>query len=169
MKVVFLDFDGVITTFESDWNLCPKKMKLLGEILKATDAKIVISSSWRRNTLEETLQFISGGSPYSNDNPFPYCDKVVGITNRMYAFSYNDPINEISGKRPNYLIPRGVEIDIWLKVNGQDVENYVILDDDDDMLYCQRESFVKTDPYEGLSEENVEQAIKILNQNENNN
>lgn len=168
MKVIFLDFDGVITTLESGWNLCPKKMKLLGEILQATDAKIVISSSWRRNTLEETLDFISGGSIHAKHNPFPFLDNVVGITNRMYAFSYNDPINERSGKRPNYLIPRGVEIDRWLKINGHDVYNYVILDDDNDMLYCQRNNFVQTDPYKGLSEENVEQAIKILNENENN-
>lgn len=168
MKVVFLDFDGVITTLESGWSLCPKKMKLLGEILQTTDAKIVISSSWRRKTLEETLQFISGGSIHSKDSPFPYCDKVVGITDRMYAFSWNDKVNERTGKRPNYLIPRGVEIDGWLKVNGLDVENYVILDDDNDMLYCQCNNFVQTDSYGGLSKENVEQAIKILNKNENN-
>lgn len=167
MKVIFLDFDGVITTLESGWRLCPQKMELLGKIIGVTGAKIVISSSWRRNTLEETLKFIGGGCVNAKDNPFPYCDDVVGITNRMYAFSYNDPINA-NGKRPNYLIPRGVEIDRWLKVNGHDVENYVILDDDDDMLYCQRNNFVRTDAYGGLSEENVKQAIKILNKNENN-
>lgn len=163
MKAVFLDFDGVITTLESGWNLCPKKMRLLGKILQATDAKIVISSSWRRFSLDETLKFISGGSIHSKGNPFPYCDKVVGITDRMYAFSYNDPINERRGKRPNYLIPRGVEIDRWLKVNGHDVENYVILDDDDDMLYCQRSHFIQTDAYKGLSEDDVKKAIEILN------
>lgn len=163
MKVIFLDFDGVITTLESGWNLCPKKMKLLGEIIEKTDAKIVISSSWRRNTLDDTIKFISGGSIHSKDNPFPYCDKVVGITDRMYAFSWNDKVNERTVKRPNYLIPRGVEIDRWLKVNGHDVENYVIFDDDDDMLYCQRNNFIQTDAYKGLSEENVEKAIEILN------
>ena len=163
MKVIFLDFDGVITTLESGWCLCPKKMQLLGEIIEKTDARIVISSSWRRHTLEETIEFISGGSIHSKSNQFPYCDKVIGITDRMYAFSYSDPIHELSGKRPHYLIPRGVEIDRWLKGNGHDVENYVILDDNDDMLYCQRNNYVQTDAYKGLSEENVEQAIKILN------
>lgn len=163
MKVIFLDFDGVITTLESGWNLCTKKMQLLGEIIEKTDARIVISSSWRRNTLEDTIKFISGDSIHSKDNPFPHCDKVIGITDRMYAFSWNDKVNERTGRRPNYLIPRGVEIDRWLKINGHDVDNYVILDDDNDMLYCQRNNFVQTDPYKGLSEENVEQAIKILN------
>lgn len=166
MKILFLDFDGVITTLESGWRLCPKKMELLGRILDETDAKIVISSSWRRNTLEETLEFIGGGCVNAKDNPFPYCDEVIGITNRMYAFSYNDPINS-NGKRPNYLIPRGVEIDRWLKVNSSNVDSYVILDDDDDMLYCQRDNFVRTHMYNGLSEQDVELAIKILNKNEN--
>ena len=167
MKAVFLDFDGVITTLESGWTLCPKKIKLLGEILQATDAKIVISSSWRRNTLEETLQFISGGSIHSKDSPFPYCDKVVGITDRMYAFSWNDKINEKTGKRPTYLLPRGVEIQRYLELH-RNITQYVILDDATDMLYWHKDNFIQTDPYEGLSEENVEQAIKILNKNENN-
>lgn len=84
----------------------------------------------------------------------------------MYAFSYNDPINS-NGKRPNYLIPRGVEIDRWLKVNGKNIDAYVILDDDNDMLYCQRNNFVQTDMYNGLSEHDVEKTIEILNRHEN--
>lgn len=162
MKVIFLDFDGVITTLESGWNLCHNKMKLLGEILQATDAKIVISSSWRRNTLEETLQFISGGSLHSKNNPFPYCDKVVGITDRMYAFSWNDEINERTGKRPTYLLPRGVEIQRYLELN-KDITQYVILDDATDMLYWHKDNFVNTNPYDGLSQEDVNKAIEILN------
>lgn len=42
--------------------------------------------------------------------------------------------------------------------------NYVILDDDSDMLLEQAEHFVKTDTLLGLSEDDVERAIKILNQ-----
>ena len=38
-----------------------------------------------------------------------------------------------------------------------------ILDDDSDMLYIQKDHFIKTDTYKGLSEENVQQAIQILN------
>lgn len=162
MKVIFLDFDGVITTFESGWNLCPKKMKFLDEIIEKTDAKIVISSSWRRNTLDDTIKFISGGSIHSKDNPFPYCDKVVGITDRMYAFSWNDEINERTGKRPTYLLPRGVEIQRYLELN-KDITQYVILDDATDMLYWHKDNFVNTNPYDGLSQEDVNKAIEILN------
>ena len=162
MKVIFLDFDGVITTLASGWTLCPKKIKLLGEIIEKTDAKIVISSSWRRNTLDDTIKFISGGSIHSKDNPFPYCDKVVGITDRMYAFSWNDEINEKTGKRPTYLLPRGVEIQRYLELN-RNITQYVILDDATDMLYWHKDNFVNTHPYDGLSQEDVNKAIEILN------
>lgn len=42
--------------------------------------------------------------------------------------------------------------------------SYVILDDDSDMLYEQRNYFVQT-TQEGLTEEDVSKAIKILNYN----
>ena len=40
---------------------------------------------------------------------------------------------------------------------------YVILDDDTDMLLDQKKYFIKCDPEEGLTLENVNKAIKILN------
>ena len=45
-KIIFLDFDGVISTPECRWNLDPEKIALLEELIKETDAKIVVSSSW---------------------------------------------------------------------------------------------------------------------------
>lgn len=45
---------------------------------------------------------------------------------------------------------RGHEIQAWLDAN-EDVEQYVILDDDADMLDSQQERFVRTDPNEGLT------------------
>ena len=74
-------------------------------------------------------------------------------------------------------IPRGVEIKQWIDThihsengknwNYKDIGvdfNYVILDDDSDMLLEQAEHFVKTDTLLGLSKDDVERAIKILNQ-----
>ncbi len=43
------------------------------------------------------------------------------------------------------------------------MKNYVILDDDSDMLYNQREHFVKTSWQKGLSVEMADEAIQILN------
>lgn len=54
MKIIFLDIDGVISTEKSHYTLDKDACDLLGKIIDATDANIVISSSWRRNTVEDT-------------------------------------------------------------------------------------------------------------------
>ena len=73
-------------------------------------------------------------------------------------------------------IPRGVEIHQWIDTNihsdngknwkrktlGVDYQ-YVILDDDCDMLYIQRNNFIRTNGNIGLTEENCKLAIEILN------
>lgn len=56
MKVIFLDFDGVLNNYKflsrerdlSPYNseLDPKNLKLLNDFLKDFDCKIIISSSW---------------------------------------------------------------------------------------------------------------------------
>ena len=57
-KIIFLDIDGVLATPEylkdGLWALNPDKQEMLGKILSETNADIVLSSSWRQNTLEET-------------------------------------------------------------------------------------------------------------------
>lgn len=58
-KVVFLDFDGVVTTLKSNWTIDNSKVDLVKQICDATGAKIVISSSWRRYTLEQTIEAIT--------------------------------------------------------------------------------------------------------------
>lgn len=58
---------------------------------------------------------------------------------------------------------RGTEIKMWLDKHPE-VENYVILDDDNDMLDEQLDHYIQTDWMKrGLNDENVEQTIKILN------
>lgn len=156
MKVIFLDFDGVITTAKSRYALDPEKMVLVKRIVDATDAKIVITSSWRRFTLEDTIKSITDSTnPHVGQHPFEPIEAVIGVTSRMYGFKYSDP-------KKHYSIPRGVEIEQWMNEHSE-VEQYVILDDDCDLLYHQRNNFIHTDTYDGLSERDVEKAIEILN------
>lgn len=73
MKIIFLDFDGVICTSDSirkahisvdkklyeQEQINAEKIKLLNQIVKATDAKIVISSAWRYlHSTQELLVFL---------------------------------------------------------------------------------------------------------------
>lgn len=155
MKVIFLDFDGVITTHKSQYRLDKEKMKLVKYICRKTGAKIVITSSWRRRTLEDTINDITDTSKWSVPTPFIPINKVVGVTSRMYSFKYDDT-------KHHYTLPRGVEIERYLREN-EDIDKYVILDDDADMLLEQAPYFIKTDAVEGLSKLDAEKAITILN------
>lgn len=155
MKVIFLDFDGVITTLKSKYSIDNGKVELVKNICDATGAKIVISSSWRRYTLEQTIEAITNEEKVYGKNPFPYPEYIIDITSRMYGFKYGN-------KETHYGLCRGVEIDRWLREH-QDVTNYIILDDDSDMLLSQKKHFIKTHALNGICKKDVEKAIKILN------
>lgn len=163
-KYIFLDIDGVIATpdriVDGEWALVDTCQDNLGEILNKTNAYIVLSSSWRKNTLKNTIYYMS-------EMGFKYTDKIVGITIRSYKYLQ---------KGIHLSIPRGVEIKQWIDTNvhsdngknfirkelGKDY-NYVILDDHTDMLLEHRNNFIRTDSRKGLNEEDVIEAINILN------
>lgn len=146
-KIIFLDCDGVISTLKSGWHLDPEKLDLLGKLLEATDAKIVVSSSWRWHTVALTIE-----KSFPN---FPFKDKIIGVTPRLNFVH--------SQGNWNFNVPeRGLEIDAYLESLNHQVK-YVILDDDTDFLWSQKDNFVHTDSYLGMSEENVIEAINILN------
>lgn len=153
-KIVFLDFDGVITTLKSNWTIDNEKVELVKQICDATGAKIVISSSWRRYTLEQTIEAITTQETVYGHNPFPYPEYIVGITSRMYGFKHGN-------SEKHYGLCRGIEIDRWLWEH-EDVINYVILDDDSDMLLSQKKHFIKTHALRGISKRDVKRAINIL-------
>ena len=158
MKVIFLDFDGVITTYKSKYRLDEEKMKLIEHICNKTDAYIVISSSWRMWTLEDTIKDITDTSKWSVPVPFTPIERVVGVTSRMYSFKGDD-------KKTHFRVPRGVEIERYLDEH-EDIDKYVIFDDDSDMLLEQAPYFVKTNTEIGITEEDVKKAIEILNSDE---
>ena len=47
MKVIFLDFDGVITSPDTKWKIDMRKINIINDICDKTDTKIVVSSTWR--------------------------------------------------------------------------------------------------------------------------
>jgi hypothetical protein len=166
-KIIFLDIDGVLATPEciteyGTWGLVESKQNLFKKLMDDTNAEIVLSSSWRKWDLEGTKQFMK-------QEGFWFWDKIIGVTIR--AYQYLDRTKKI-----HLSLPRGVEIQQWIDTNihsdnGKNWERkklntdyvYVILDDESDMIYSQRNNFVQTDSKLGLSEEDVEIATKILN------
>lgn len=165
-KIIFLDIDGVLAIpsclKDGMWVLSDEKQKLLGKILDETNAKIVLSSSWRYATLEKTKE-------HMESEGFLFNDKLIGVTIRAYHYLEK-------GTRIHLSIPRGVEIKQWIDThihsdNGKNWERkkvgkdftYVILDDDRDMLLEQKAHFLNTNSKIGLTDDIVERAVAILN------
>lgn len=133
----------------------PRCVELLNSLIEQTDAKIVVSSSWRLGrTVDELRELFS----------------QVGIKGDIVD---KTPYLRFSNNDYHKSVPRGCEIKAWLE-NSKDIlgskmskVNYVILDDDSDMLWWQREHFVQTDPYCGITSMTVFKARMILNKYQN--
>ncbi len=155
MKVIFLDIDGVLNSRAYDrkrnWNeqtdIDETRLPLIKEIVDATEAKIVLSSTWRQHWDKDKSRCDADG-------------RYINETFSKFGLSIFD-------KTPDLGITalRRDEIDKWLKENGQDIEAYVIIDDYRYGWGELSEHFVKTEPNFrlGIEKEHTEQAIRILN------
>ncbi len=149
MKVVFLDFDGVLNSsaYVRRCGRCgvilqPEKLALLQKLIAATDAKIVLSTSWREHW-----------SPVEEQ-----CNALGQEINRAFR-QYG---LEIYDKIPHRVRGREKNMRSWLR-DYLGVTHFVVLDDLLLGAPFLREHFVKTSDWlGGLCEEDVEKAIRIL-------
>jgi hydroxymethylpyrimidine pyrophosphatase-like HAD family hydrolase len=148
MKIIFLDIDGVLNNYgtRKDNDIDPKNIEVLNNIVKNTGAKIVVSSTWRRHHTIESLSKIL---------------IEAGLIGEVISFT---PSLRSDG------ILRGNEIYEWMNKNEDvigcrrsDFNEYVILDDDSDMLYWQRENFICVNGEFGLTNKDAYKAEWILN------
>ena len=149
--VIFLDFDGVLNTEQYQAQLAidgkpgkdawgplfdPRAVANLRKILEATDAGIVISSSWRYahslNSLRRMWE--KRGLPGRIIDTIP-----CGAT----------------------YITRGEDIECWL--NRHNCHSFVIIDDLDDFFPSQHDRYVETNPIVGITEADAVKSIEILN------
>jgi hypothetical protein len=186
MKIIFLDIDGVLNcevgfskrashgycqrvslpSMDSSYtSFYPPSKDLLNMLIEKTKAKIVISSSWRGSGLE-WIREVWKAEGMSGE--------IIDITPNLRGLG----LGEI---RVN--IPRGLEIEYWLNKNGYSdiywskelqqeyidksgIENYIILDDDGDMLWQQKEHFIHIPPSprhkKGFSVKYYTEALRIL-------
>lgn len=151
MKIIFLDIDGVITSLRTGWfNFDIYAIHYLRWICKETNSKIVISNTWRANHNKDFWKSIFG--EYIHDD-------------------YRTPLWYEFKPKPKYDICRGHEIKLWLDKHNN-IEDYIILDDDSDMLDEQMSRLIKTDSFNGLMAKNIEEIRNVFNiksyQNEDN-
>lgn len=152
MKIIYLDIDGVLWTTQDqlnwrtldtnndDWRgFCRTACRNLNFILMQDPSiRIVISSTWRIGSTAEELQEMlhAHGANYA---------KVIGCTPALPKGS------------------RGTEIKQWMdEYSGEPIENYVILDDDSDMLPEQHHHFVQTNTVLGLTLFDAVRALRVF-------
>jgi len=166
MNIVFLDIDGVLNWGPMTDNLrpwpdacSPAAVARLYDLVTRGNARIVVSSTWRLYHSDEWLEgFLS----------------AHGL-DRILTASHTEPhiIGRTSRKLSSH---RGQEISWWLQdydervgsgsLNAEwgPIEAYVVLDDDDDSISALHpERLILTDNKKGLTDDDVERAIEILN------
>ena len=171
MKVIFLDIDGVLNTKETydkiyrskgflgmyDIEIDKFRLEYLKKIIDNTDAKIVLSSSFRCFFTQENGKIV----------PTNLKSKKVYDLFSKYGIEIYDttPIKSYS---------REEEIKAWLS-NRDDIENFIIIDDDGD-AFCQfydkliqtskvRQNYLLTFMKEsfGLCERHIAEIVDRLN------
>jgi hypothetical protein len=162
MKVIFLDIDGVLNSVDNMNALhsCAKALfpgdtrarelytedsygqlfderciRHLQRIILATNADIVITSTWRKDGVSNLLNMWK-------DRNLP--GRIIGVT-------------------PILNKPRGEEIEAYL-IQNDFVTNYCIIDDIADMLFEQELNFVKTNGKFGITLDDANKVISILNE-----
>ena len=127
MKILFLDIDGVLNSGnyiirldglfdDPKYQIDPDAVVRLNAITDLTGCKIVVSSTWRLaflGQMADPLRSLQG------------CLRSYGIT--------GDVIDMTPDKRNAIRNRRGKEIQAWLDAHYNEVEKFVIIDDDTDM------------------------------------
>jgi hypothetical protein len=146
LRIIFLDIDGVLNCqvfydkagtreFDRESNICKERVSWLNDLCKETGAKVVISSSWRQGRTVEELQtlFNNCGATFEIIDKTPVARSDGGVRgNEIYKWLV-DNIEKLSG------------------VKYYEYKDYVIIDDDSDMLLWQTPHFFKVDSYSGLT------------------
>lgn len=184
MNVIFLDIDGVLNhelwyksqfhqkqmlkkakelyngdvkNSSKDWEISqfdPDRISLLNSLTDDTDAKIVISSTWRKGKTLEDMQILL-------NEELGVKAEIIGMTPYLRFLDYDD-------EDFNDSVPRGCEIKAWIDKNIGDKHSdscefkYVIFDDDSDMLYQQKNNYIRVDRYCGLTPTNTFFARRIF-------
>ena len=157
LKVLFLDFDGVLNGLETREPpspihagifLNPEKVERVNRICEATGAKVVLSCSWQHRLHDDGRPITLGDLQRAL--------ALAGLTAQVIG---STPDMRPPGSAPKAVYtPRAHEIQAWIDTNKPAA--FVVLDDYTDAAIG--ENFVHCDRRVGLSEEGVERAVEML-------
>ena len=151
MKVIFLDIEGVGKCMYTKQRLRgiifvdPRKIQLVKDIVDATGARIVLTSTWR-----------FGWHDIDNHVNSPNAADFISLREEFNKIGL-DFFDKTERSDDEY---RGKEISIWLE-NHPEVTNYAVIDDDTD-IKPHGLKFIQTSWKKGICQKHVMKAIKIL-------
>lgn len=157
MKIIFLDFDGVLnsdaTRQKEPWRsekimfirrLDPDHVAVLNEVIKQTGSKVVVSSTWRHfHSLADLAKILEQAG---------FVGEVVGVTDKLWG--------EIPGSLTGERFERGHEIRAWLDENAG-IDGFVVIDDSTDMATV-TSHLVRTKTGLGLLAEHIPSILRAL-------
>lgn len=147
MKVIFLDFDGVINDWYTFDNVNEENIKRLKKIVDITSAKIVVSSSTK-------YAFQRDINPVTYEKSKCYNLYVKALM--KHGLSIYDYTPYINGNREEEILQ-------YLQDHSE-ITEYLILDDEY-IIEKLKSHEVYLDWYKGITEEHIVPSIRILNGN----
>jgi hypothetical protein len=153
MRVIFLDIDGVLCTERSHLSTSEPRKYLMTE-WDVTVAKLI-----RNLCIEDNFQIVISSTWRLGKNRSLLLKKLAkhNLLKLLHEDSYT-PDSHFSS--------RGSEIQEWLSKHG-DVDLYLIIDDDNDMLPEQTKFFIETNGEEGFGGADFMKAKNIIKDYEN--
>lgn len=158
MKIIFLDIDGILNRegckylIDGIHFVMPEKLELLKQLVDRTEARVVLSSTWRFGWINQK----NGITDRESRHFEALRDKLL-----EYGIELLDHTPVLDGT----MECRGEEIDLWMKEwDGEEIQSLVILDDlNGRYLRPYSDRLVRTSYDKGLLPKHVELAVKILN------
>lgn len=149
-KILFLDIDGVLnsevyykSTAHSENNSSrfdPLGVEFIKKLVEEFSLRIVISSTWRYGAADRLMHELKNS--------------------KLIKYLYHEWFTPVI--HPAH---RGTEIKLWIDLHPE-VTDYVIIDDDENMLEEQMTRFVRTGLHEGMTEEHFNRVRAILSAEE---
>lgn len=145
-KILFLDIDGVLNSeyyyntssdlSNSQSKFDPVAIELIKKLIKEFSLKIVVSSTWRYGAVDRLMHELK--------------------KHKLIDYLYHDWFTPVI--HPAH---RGTEIKLWLDLHPE-VGDYIIIDDDENILEEQMNRFVKTGLHKGMTEEHYHRVREIF-------
>lgn len=145
-RILFLDIDGVLNSEEyykncnnSSENISrfdSSSVSLIKSLIEEFSLKIVISSTWRYGAVDRLMHELK--------------------RNKLMNYLYPDWFTPVI--HPAH---RGTEVKLWLDLHPE-VSDYIIIDDDDNILEEQKINYVKTSLHSGMKNEHYNRVRAIF-------